>query len=494
MVALLAIALSAAAALIVLTTRLHRATARLGTAMENVQLAEEALLDLRAIDAMMAHLRAVQTADEDGAALRGAVARRTDALRARFAELQGRADTPGARELLDASRASVERYVELAGRAPSSPDTVQEERTAFEDSRGPMRRYLELNVERARGARANAARWDRTADRWGLGAATLLVVGTGVVLAFLRTLLFTPIVTLADGISRYGRGDDHARVPEVGFEELRHVARSFNDVADRLERQREDQLAFLGGVAHDLRNPLSAIRLACRSFPGSSPGADRIRSRLEMIDRQVMKLDRMAADFLDAARAEAGRLEITPEPHDLRAIVRTAVDVLAGTSTLHELRLSEPPVPAVVPCDAGRIEQVVVNLLSNAYKYSPERGRIWVTLRRDGSDAVVSVEDEGIGIAPEDLARIFEPFRRGSRLTKAVPGLGLGLATARRIAERHGGTLTVSSSTGRGSTFELRLPLQVPEPSGPRHECGAGASPPDQRGASARAAAPAARR
>jgi signal transduction histidine kinase len=140
-------------------------------------------------------------------------------------------------------------------------------------------------------------------------------------------------------------------------------------------------------------------------------------------------------------------------------MARSAVDLYAHTSRAHELRLHLPETPVVVRCDAARVEQVANNLVSNAIKYSPDGGRIDVSIERSADRAVLAISDEGVGIAQEELARIFQPFRRGIRLKDAVPGLGLGLATSRRIVERHGGRIEVASSPGCGSTFRVVLPV-----------------------------------
>jgi signal transduction histidine kinase len=141
-------------------------------------------------------------------------------------------------------------------------------------------------------------------------------------------------------------------------------------------------------------------------------------------------------------------------------VVRESVDLHRLIGSDHQWRLSVPDVPVPILCDAYRIAQVLNNILSNAIKYSPRGGTVDVRVDRDGDFAVVSVADEGVGIHPDDLRRIFDPFQRGSATD--VPGVGLGLSVARRIVLAHGGQIQVRSRQGAGTTFEVRLPAPGP--------------------------------
>jgi signal transduction histidine kinase len=227
--------------------------------------------------------------------------------------------------------------------------------------------------------------------------------------------------------------------------------------------QRKQQLDFLAAVAHDLRNPLGAIKLSVATLGGRGalPG-ERTARTLALVDRQVDRLERMVGDLLDAARVEAGELTLHPSACDLREIARDAAELYAPTSTRHTLDVDIPDDPLTGLFDAARIHQVLDNLLSNAIKYSPVGGRVRLALRREGDDVMVSVRDEGVGISPEELARLFEPFQRAPSGRKVAHGLGLGLWVVRRIVEAHRGRISVESQPGEGSTFRIRLPLAAP--------------------------------
>ena len=239
------------------------------------------------------------------------------------------------------------------------------------------------------------------------------------------------------------------------------MARNFNRMADALARQRQGQGAFLASVAHDLRNPISALKLTTAAFPPGAPLPSEVRLRraLEVVRRQAGKLERMLNDLLDTARIEAGEVEMRIERLDLRDLVRSALELFEGSSPQHRL-VSEVPQSAVpVYCDPLRIEQVLANLISNAIKYSPAGGEVRVILRIANGEAVIQVTDQGIGIPERDRATIFEPFRRTGSLRSAVAGAGLGLYVVRRLVEAHAGSVAVASMEGVGTIFTVRLPL-----------------------------------
>jgi signal transduction histidine kinase len=144
---------------------------------------------------------------------------------------------------------------------------------------------------------------------------------------------------------------------------------------------------------------------------------------------------------------------------DVRGLARGAVDLFRSAATTHRLVLDVTDEPAMVSCDSLRIEQVLNNLISNAIKYSPSGSDVNVDVGVRDDEAVLSVRDEGVGIAPEDVPHIFEPFRRTGASRESVKGVGLGLYVTKRIVEAHGGRLEVDSMLGAGSTFRVFLPL-----------------------------------
>jgi signal transduction histidine kinase len=182
------------------------------------------------------------------------------------------------------------------------------------------------------------------------------------------------------------------------------------------------------------------------------------------VRRQITRLDRLVEDLVDATRIQAGHLDLQLAEHDLRPIAREAYELFRGTSPLHTLVFEGGATPLVVRCDALRIEQALNNLVSNAIKYSPEGGEVRVEVRCERDGAVIAVADRGIGIAPEELDRVWEPYQRGPAASGIAPGVGLGLAVTKRIIEAHGGGISVVSARGVGSTFSIHLPLATVQP------------------------------
>jgi len=322
-----------------------------------------------------------------------------------------------------------------------------------------LQRLVDADDAWARAAKESAQRWAAAARVLGVCAAALLIWGFVAVVVGTAVLVERPILSLTGAMVRFAAGEPTARTEPRGALELRQMATTFNGLADRLVAHDQDRLAFLSGVAHDLRNPLSAVRFAIDSLGRGTqpPDPERVARTLQMVSRQAERLDRMVGDLLDATRIEAGRLELILETSDLRTLVDNAVELFRPSTTAHEFTVDVPAEPMVVRCDPARIEQVLNNLVSNAIKYSPNGGRVTVAAAVQDDEAIVEVADEGIGIATEDRERIFEPFRRTGPSRELVPGVGLGLSVARKIVRAHGGRLEVESEPGKGSTFRIRL-------------------------------------
>jgi two-component system, OmpR family, sensor histidine kinase MtrB len=332
-----------------------------------------------------------------------------------------------------------------------------------------------------RTAQLSTRHWQAAANIIGIGVGILLLIGFAFAVAGTNVLLERPLLAITRAIARFAGGDESARTVPAGPRELRQMATTFNDLADRLVRQDRERLTFLGGVAHDLRNPLSVLKMATDAVRrGELPGSpEKIAQILAIVGRQIDHLDRMVGDLLDSTRIESGRLELRPELLDLRSIASCIVDLYRHVSPTHELVCVEPNDAVVAECDSTRIAQVITNLVSNAIKYSPDGGRVTVTTSTEGLAAVISVSDEGVGVPLEDHERIFEPFHRCQRSQELAPGVGLGLSVARKIVAAHGGTLELESRRGAGSTFQIILPLAAASrisPSPSRHAKGAGAA------------------
>ncbi len=447
MVGLSAVALATAVALVTLTSQLHRAASSIGDAVESVRLAELLERDL------LLHDRSLELLARADLATR---------LRRELIEARRYVGNDEERVMLEAADTTVKAYLATT-ETSAAPQEVGAGPAAesLERAFSSLEQLVQINSEQAAAAAAQAARWDHLGDILGVGAATALVLGVGGALLWLHASAFRPVSAIADAMRRLGGGERSARALEKGPLELRIIARQFNEMATSLAHYQQNQLAFLAGVAHDLRNPLSALTLSTAQIADDRPlpGEERVRRVIAIVRRQSARLDQMLGDLLDAARVEAGHFELRPEERDCRVLVGETYDLYESISPVHRIALRLPPEVVPVRCDEGRMAQVLNNLLSNAIKYSPRGGRVEVAVQQREGEARIEVSDDGIGLSLEDQAQIFEPFHRAEGSAERIPGAGLGLFVARRIVEAHGGRITVTSAPGAGSTFRVHLPL-----------------------------------
>jgi PAS domain S-box-containing protein len=255
------------------------------------------------------------------------------------------------------------------------------------------------------------------------------------------------------------------------------------EVNVQLIRANQLKSQFLANMSHELRTPLNAIMgfaEAIRDGVSGEPTAEQ-REFARDIYEAGQQLLRMINDILDLAKVEAGAMELTLEPCDLGALVDEVVRVAKGLARRKgvELREEIEPRPLELTVDIIKLKQILYNLLSNAVKFSESGGSVTVRGRADKETVKIQVIDTGVGIAPEDMANLFEEFRQvDSSLTRKHEGTGLGLALTRRLVELHGGEITVDSEPGQGTTFTVTLLRDlVPDgESGGRHgDPGAGA-------------------
>jgi CheY-like chemotaxis protein len=227
------------------------------------------------------------------------------------------------------------------------------------------------------------------------------------------------------------------------------------------EDRRKDE--FLAMLAHELRNPLAPIRNAVSVMGMAEDDREAQRWIREVIDRQVRHLTSLVDDLLDVGRITQGKITLMKAPLAVASFVHAAVESSRPLieARRHALEVEVPDGPLRVDGDLTRLSQVVLNLLNNAAKYTPEGGHIRLTAERDGGQAVIRVADDGEGITAEMLPRVFDLFSQASRsIDRSEGGLGIGLTLVRRLVEMHGGTVEAhSEGPGRGSEFVVRLPL-----------------------------------
>ena len=264
------------------------------------------------------------------------------------------------------------------------------------------------------------------------------------------------LTSAARRIIATGRTDE--RVP-VGSDDdaINELTRLFNAMLDRIEGLVRGMRGALDNVSHDLRTPLTHLRGTAELALASDPDVERYREALadcvEESDRVLVMLNTL----MDISEAESGAMPLRRERFDLRDAVARALELYHDVADAREVRL-EPGIesPAPVSADRVRIEQVAANLIDNAIKYTPEGGRVIVEVETIGDRALLRVRDTGVGIAPSEVPRIWDRLFRGDR-SRTERGLGLGLSLVKAIVEAHGGTVSVESELGRGSTFTVSL-------------------------------------
>ncbi|HEY8601258.1 MAG TPA: ATP-binding protein [Thermomicrobiales bacterium] len=245
---------------------------------------------------------------------------------------------------------------------------------------------------------------------------------------------------------------------------------------DNAELYRQSQEAvsardrFVAVAAHEMRTPVTSakgyLQLLERQLQGDALDRDRLELFAGRIGAGLDRLEALVSDLLDVTRIQQGRLDLDPAPCDLVDIGKVVIERAEGlehrTKRTHRLILDAPD-PVIGEWDCARLDQVVTNLVSNAVKYSPDGGevRVQIDALADGQSQL-AISDQGLGISPEEQRELFKPFARGAAVQRRISGTELGLYIVRQIIEAHGGTITVASTLGQGTTFTVTLPPTVP--------------------------------
>ena len=245
-------------------------------------------------------------------------------------------------------------------------------------------------------------------------------------------------------------------------------AHTMTDDAEEANHLKDE---FLATVSHELRTPLNALLGWARMLGSKQLPLDREGHAVAAIERNASTLAHLIDDLLDVSRIVAGTFRLTPQAVDLVAVVQAALDVVRPLAVTKNVPLAfSPDLPAIktVSGDAGRLQQVILNLLENAIKFTPDGGRVDVFIERSNDHMEVRVVDTGDGISPNFLPHVFERFRQADgATTRRHAGLGLGLAIVRQLVELHSGTVYAASpGVGRGATFTVRLPIAAGETQG----------------------------
>lgn len=295
----------------------------------------------------------------------------------------------------------------------------------------------------------------------------LAVIVAGAIALVLSTILglyfaigiARPVQHISDTASAIKEGNLSARTGLSGDDQLGQLGQRFDEMADAIERDRDLERQLIGDVAHELRTPLMAIQATVEAIQDGVFEAD--EEHLNTISFETRRLGRLVEALLHLNRLENGTTEIK------RDLVNLS-NVVMGLSTTHEALLEHSGIMfftdiapnVMIVGDQDLISQAVANLLSNAVRYTPENGMVTMELVREGGYARISVRDTGVGIAEEDLKKVFSRFWRADVARQSVDGgLGIGLALVKEVVDQHFGNVSVSSVLGEGSVFVMRIPL-----------------------------------
>ena len=297
------------------------------------------------------------------------------------------------------------------------------------------------------------------------GAARIVWVSGGVLLATIVLTVVTgrrlvrPLQALTEAAMT--PSERPAPMPVTGQDEIAHLARALNDLAERRDRAEEQRRLLVSDVAHELRNPLTNIRAWLEAAQDDVVAIN--HALVDLLQDEAAVLHHVVDDLADLAAADAGSLRLHQEPVYLRDVLEQVCDLHQGPAQKRQImltaQLTDDPLMNVDPV---RLRQIVSNLLSNAIRYTPAGGRITMSMTVVDAVPTITVADTGVGIAADDLPRIFDRFwRADSSRTRATGGSGLGLPIARKLAEAHGGSLTAHSRVGEGTAMTLRLPFSA---------------------------------
>ncbi len=294
-------------------------------------------------------------------------------------------------------------------------------------------------------------------------AAAIAALLACVIGAVVSRAISRPIQRITSTAKEIRNGDLTARTGVTGADEVGQLGETFDDMAGTIERDLKLEHRLTGDVAHELRTPLMAMQATVEAMQdGVLPADD---EHLEVVASEVRRLSRLIDAMLKLSRLENGATELKAERTDLVYLVRSLVSSqhqLFHEKGLHLRFVDETPHGELyADVDPDLLREAIVNLMSNAMRYTNADGWVKVSLRQERSDVLIAVQDTGIGIAKEDIPQTFARFWRSDVSRERVSGgLGVGLAITKEIVDRHNGTILVESELGRGTTFTLRIPLR----------------------------------
>ena len=267
-----------------------------------------------------------------------------------------------------------------------------------------------------------------------------------------------PVAVVSDAAKRISQGSYGFTLENKYTGELGELVDNINDMSMKIGQNEKMKTEFISSVSHELRTPVAVILAECDSLDHGQPTEEDYRQSVDVIRRQGQQMSRLIGQLLHITRLEQGTQKLQLETADLSQLVEVLCEEEAHLAPEGTTLAVHTQPDLLVNGDVARLSRLLTNLISNAYRYGKPNGHVWVDLRREDRWAVLSVRDDGIGIAPEDRERIFQRFYQVDA-ARGKDGSGLGLFMVQQAARLHGGSVTVDSRIGEGSTFIVRLPL-----------------------------------
>lgn len=300
-----------------------------------------------------------------------------------------------------------------------------------------------------------------------------IVVSAALSIILSRTML-QPIQSMTRAAEKMAGGDFSAKIDVQSDDEIGILSDTFNDMAGRLEQNLEDlkmseqmRREFVANVSHELRTPITSIKSYAETLAENDDIPPEMRADfLRVIQNESTRMTKIVQDLLELSRFDSGKTKFEFERFNLEQSVRDVCAALAPSAKEHNHTINlelEWLLPEIVG-DSSRIEQVLMNLISNAIKYTPDGGTIDVSSGHSGDEVWVRIQDSGVGIPKEDLDRVFDRFYRVDKArSRESGGTGLGLSIAQEIVSRHGGRIELESEPGKGTTATVVLKIEGPE-------------------------------
>ena len=282
---------------------------------------------------------------------------------------------------------------------------------------------------------------------------------------FVMRTITRPIGELSEGIQKMTGGDLSARVNVRGHNEFSELAQAFNSMSEKIESLDKSRSQFVSNASHELKTPLSTMKILIETLMYQDPMDPAMtKDFLSDVNKEIDRLNRIVSDLLTLVNIDSGGMTLNPTEISLNALLDEQVKRLLPLARENGIEINlEMKDELNISGDRLKLQQVIYNVIDNAIKYTPRGGEVETLLTRSGKKAIIRIADTGIGIPAEDLPHIFDRFYRVDKArSRATGGTGLGLSIVKQIVQQHGGTISATSAEGKGTSFEIELPIQQP--------------------------------